>query len=283
MAYCWHRFGDPLYQITDTHKRVAILLAKQPQSHAYEVFLIPAVLLLALSPFAVGAAFYGAKRWFRSSASAAFVMLTAFFATVQFSEIARGEVVAVARYAMTLGIFVAVLSGPGFEAIGERLWPRMPGRVFVLVLVLLSVNLSSVLVLSELKNPIREKIASISPRLRYPDRIAGVSGYLRQHLKPQDRVMFDDYNVESNILAAASGFPPIYGDRAYLAGVKSAQTPEEYLQNEHPRFLVYSDRGVLRDWKDLPQSCGTVTDPSATLRCVYANNFYRIYELTYQR
>jgi hypothetical protein len=95
--------------------------------------------------------------------------------------------------------------------------------------------------------------------------------------------MFDDYNVESNILAAASGFPPIYGDRAYLAGVKSAQTPEEYLQNEHPRFLVYSDRGVLRDWKDLPQSCGTVTDPSATLRCVYANNFYRIYELTYQR
>jgi 4-amino-4-deoxy-L-arabinose transferase-like glycosyltransferase len=281
MAYCWRRFGDPLYQITDTHKRVAILLAKQPQSHAYEVLLIPAVLLMALSPFAIGAAFYGAKRWFGSSASTAFILLTAFFAAVQFSQIARGEVVAVARYAMTLGVLLAVLSGPGFEAIGERLWPSKPGRILAIVIVLLSINLAAVLALSEFKNPVREKIASISPRLRYPDRITGVGAYLRQHLNPQDRVMFDDYNVESNILATASGFPLIYGDRAYLAGVKSALTPEEYFQSQHPRFLVYSDRGVLREWKDLPPTCGIVTDHSIKLLCVYANNFYRIYEITY--
>ena len=93
--------------------------------------------------------------------------------------------------------------------------------------------------------------------------------------------MFDDYNVESNILAVAAGFPLIYGDRAYVAGIKSPVTPEEYFENQHPRFLVYSDRGVLRDWKDLPATCGTINDQSVTFHCVYSNSFYRIYELTY--
>lgn len=281
MAYCWRQFGDPLYQITDTHRRVAILLSKQPQSHAYEVLLIPAVLLLALSPFAVGAAFCGVKQWFKSGVSAAFALLTGYFAVVQFSEIARGEVVAVARYSMTLGALLAVLSGPDLEMTGERLWPKTPNRIFSVVIALLSINLGVILALSEFKNPLSEKIASISPRLRYPNRIAGVSGYLRRHLNPQDRVMFDDYNVESNVLAVATGFPLIYGDRAYVAGIKTPITPEDYLENQHPRFLVYSDRGVLRDWRDLPATCETLTDRSVTFHCVYANSYYRIYELTY--
>ena len=116
MLYCWHRFGDPLYQITDTNRRVAILLSKQPHSHLYEVLLIPGVLLLGLSPFALAAAAFGVKQWSRSRATLAFVVLAIFFAVVQLSEIAKGDVVAVARYSMTLGALLAVLSGPGFVA-----------------------------------------------------------------------------------------------------------------------------------------------------------------------
>jgi 4-amino-4-deoxy-L-arabinose transferase-like glycosyltransferase len=281
MIYCWQRFGDPLYQITDTNRRVAILLAKQPHSHGYEVLLIPGVLLLGLSPFALVAVVAGFRQWSRSRLTLAFVALTAFLAVVQLSEIARGQVVAVARYSMTLGAMLSVLAGPGFEQLGERFWPGKKNLAFGVVMALLAINLAFIFALSEIKNPVSEKVLSISPRLRYPDRIAGVRGYLRHHASPQDRIMFDDYNVESNVLAAASGIPLIYGDRAYLAGIKSPVTPEEYFETQHPRFLVYSDRGVLRQWKELPPTCDTVTQIGATFHCVYANTFYRIYELTY--
>lgn len=281
MAYCWRRFGDALYQVTDTHKRVAILLAKLPQSPLYEIALIPAVLLLSLSPFAVVAVLGGVKQWFTSRTTAAFAILTVFFAAVQLSEIARGEVVAVARYSLTLGALLAVLSGIGFEQFGKRFWPAVSSGTLAMVVALLSINLASVLALSEIKSPVSDKIASISPRLRYVDRIAGVTSYLRDHLSPEDRVMFDDYNNESHTLAAASGIPLIYGNRAYVAGIKSSITADEYLRTQHPRFLVYSDRGVFRNWRELPSKCEAVSDRGVSLRCVYMNSFYRIYELTY--
>ena len=93
--------------------------------------------------------------------------------------------------------------------------------------------------------------------------------------------MFDDYNNESHTLAAASGIPLIYGNRAYVAGIKSSITADEYLRAQHPRFLVYSDRGVFRNWRELPSKCEAVSDRGVSLRCVYMNSFYRIYELTY--
>jgi 4-amino-4-deoxy-L-arabinose transferase-like glycosyltransferase len=281
MAYCWRRFGDPLYQITDTHKRVAILLVKQPHSHLYEIALIPAVLLMSLSPFAIVAVLGGVKQWFTTRTTVAFAGLTVFFAAVQLSETARGEVVAVARYSLTLGALLAVLSGIGFEQLGKRFWPGAQYRTLAVVVLLLSINLATVLALSEMKSPVSEKMASISPRLRYVDRVAGVAGYLQRHLSPQDRVIFDDYNDESNILAAASGIPLIYGERAYVAGIKSVITPDQYMTAMHPRFLVYSDQGVLRSWRELPSKCEAVSDGGVGFRCVYMNSFYRIYELTY--
>ena len=211
----------------------------------------------------------------------AFAALTVFFAAVQLSEIARGEVVAVARYSLTLGALLAVLSGIGFEQLGKRFWPGAQSRTLAVVMVLLSINLATVLALSEIRSTLSEKIASISPRLRYIDRVAGVAGYLQHHLSPQDRVIFDDYNDESNILAAASGIPLIYGERAYVAGIKSSITPDEYLTTQHPRFLVYADQGVLRTWRELPSRCDAMSNDGVSFRCVYMNSFYRIYELTY--
>ena len=93
--------------------------------------------------------------------------------------------------------------------------------------------------------------------------------------------MFDDYNIESNVLSSASGFPLIYGDRAYVSGIKSPVTPEQYLSTQHPRYLVYSDRGILRNWKELPPRCDAVSQDGVRFQCVYVNTYYRIYELTY--
>ena len=140
MIYCWRRFGDPFYQITDTNRRVAILLMKQPHSHLYEVALIPAALLLSLSPFTILAAAYGLPQALKTRARMAFTILTFYFAAVQLSEIARGKVIGVARYSITLGFFLAVLSGVGFDRIGDRIWPGRRTRQFVVVLVLLELR-----------------------------------------------------------------------------------------------------------------------------------------------
>jgi len=283
MLYGWRQFGDPFFQVTDTHRRVAILLSKQPSPFYYQISLIPVVLFLSLSPFAFMAAIY-ALRWCTSSRLRfAFGAVVVFFASVQLYEIARGEVVAVARYSISLGTLLAVLSGFGFERFSQRIWPNQMRRAFLIVVALVFINAGLVLAASEIPNPASDKFASISPKLRFPRRISDVGNYLRAHSSPNDKIVIDNYNYESDVLADAAGLPIFYRDRAYLASSRNDMTAAEYIAANHPRFLVYSDRGVFREWLQLSADCSqSAAVDGVQYRCVHANREYRVYELTYK-
>jgi hypothetical protein len=96
-------------------------------------------------------------------------------------------------------------------------------------------------------------------------------------------VIFDDYNVSSNILAEASGLPVPPAGRAFLANKKNDLTVAGYLEAEHPRFLVYSDQGTLRQWFDLRPDCGgTQMIGRVEFRCAFVGQVYRVYELSYR-
>jgi hypothetical protein len=147
---------------------------------------------------------------------------------------------------------------------------------------LLIVNLVAVLAMSEVPNRYADKFASVSPRLRYPSRVADVGHYLRTHLGPEDAVVIDDYNEESNILADAGGLPVIASSRVYLQSIKNTIDPLQYIEAERPRFLVYSDLGTLRSSVLLPKNCGQETAMGTVkFRCDFANGVYRVYELSY--
>jgi 4-amino-4-deoxy-L-arabinose transferase-like glycosyltransferase len=282
MLYCWRTYGDPMYLITLTHVRMARVLGTNANL-GYEISLTPIVLFVTLSPFAFAAAIYGIARSRRLSLAAAFVGVTLFFMAVQGYEILHGGTLAVARYSLTPGAMLAVTSGYGLDQICKRVFPGRARLALAVVTILLLLNLGAILAISEIPSRLSERFCPISPRLRYSARIAGVGEYLRTHLSPQDSIVVDDYNVESNIIADAAGMPILAGRRAYLVSSKNEMDVQEYIRWEHPRFLVYSDRGTLRNSLTLPRECNQVGNVDGVeFRCGFANQIYRVYELTYR-
>jgi len=284
MVYCWRRFGDPMYLVTLNHIRVTESLAAIPSPLSYQLGLTPAVLAISLSPFIFGAALYGLACSFTSRLPAAFATLTVFFAAVQNFEILRHGLLALSRYTLTLGTLLAIMSGIGLQQAFRKIGVVRPGLMRVATSGLLLANTVAVLALSELPDKYSETFASVSPVLRYPRRIQNVAGYLRAHLGPEDAVVVDNYNVESNIVAYAGGLPLLSGKRAYLANTKYDYNVRQYIATVHPQFMVYSDRGTLRQSFALPSSC----DHDARLdgigfHCVFSDDIYRIYELSYHR
>jgi hypothetical protein len=282
MAYCYRKFGDPMYLLNWTQVRVQRLLAAQPSSVGYQLSLMPAVLLISLSPLALAAGIYGWMKSFGLPMPRVFAALALFFFVIQNYQLFRGATTVVARYTLTMGTLLAIFAGFGFELFCRKLAFGRIKLAIIGIVALLSANSLAVLAMSEVPNRYADKFASVSPRLRYPNRIAEVGAYLRAHMSPKDAVVIDDYNEESNILADASGLPVISGERAYLQSAKNAIDARQYIDEMHPRFLVYSDVGTLQTSLFLPKSCNDESGVSGVqFRCIFANHFYRVYELTY--
>lgn len=282
MFYSWRATGDPLRSLHVHNQEVTAAFVAHPVSLAYQLVITPLALVATLSPLAFLAAIYGLFRSFTSRVSAAFAGLILFFAAVQTYEVMTGKLLAMARYSLTLGTFLSIVAGVGLEAICDRV--TFPKRRIVMasILAFLATNFLFVLLMSEVRNPLSDKFASLSPRLRYPTRVAQVGQYLRTHMSASDAVVIDNYNAESNVVADAAGFPAPPGDRAYLANAKNSVTVRDYVANQKPRFLVYSDRGTLFRLLTVPPGCsGTSTIDGITFRCVFSNEIYRVYELNY--
>jgi len=282
MAHCYQKFGDPMYLLNWTHVRVQQLLAAQPTPVSYRLSLMPAVLLISLSPLALAAGIYGWMKSFGLPMPRIVAALALFFFVIQNYQLFRGATTVVARYTLTMGTLLAIFAGYGLELFCRQLVFGRIKLAIIGVVALLSANSLAVLAMSEVPNRYADKFASVSPRLRYPTRIAEVGVYLRTHMSPNDAVVIDDYNEESNILAEASGLPVMSGERVYLQSSKNAIDARQYIGEMHPRFLVYCDVGTLRTSLFLPTSCNQEASVSGVkFRCAFANHFYRVYELTY--
>jgi 4-amino-4-deoxy-L-arabinose transferase-like glycosyltransferase len=281
MAYSWYTFHDPMYLVSQNRLRVMSSLASGAVSRTHQLALAPAAVLLSLSLFAVVGAIYAIPKSFSLRLAGAFAGLTVFFATVQAYEIYSGGLLATARYTITMGTLLAVLSGYGLQKICERAAPRRMALAHGVVFSLLLVNSVVMLAASESPNRYAEKFASVSPRLRYPEDIQAVGDYLRSHLGPNDAVVIDGNNFESGILADSAGLPLLPGQRAYLATNKNTVDVRDYIQGQHPKFLVYAQQGALQRSLPLPEDCRESKIGGADLHCVFSHHIYRIYELSY--
>ena len=134
-----------------------------------------------------------------------------------------------ARYSLAPGTMLAIISGYALELLCIKLLPHRVKLAHATVIVLLLLNLGGILVLSETPNRFADNFAAISPRLRHVTRITTVGAYLRAHMGPQDAIVIDNYNYESNIIADAAGLPLLYGTRAYLVAAHNQIEVQEYI------------------------------------------------------
>jgi hypothetical protein len=282
MISSWLAFRNPLQVLTLHDTLVTESLKARPVPLTHQLAVIPLTLLITLSPPAFLASIYGLVKSFPARVTSGFAALTVFFVLVQNLEILRGRLLAMPRYSLTAGAMLAVLSGYGLSRFCAALAPRKLRSAYVALIVLLLLNLGVILIASEVPSRWSEKVSTISPRLRYTQHIAEVASFLRANVGPNDSVVIDDYGVESNIVGAAAGLPLVADDRTYIAGRRNSLTVLQYISAEHPRWLVYADRGKLRSSLPLPPGCSGVQEMNGVrFRCAFAGSIYRVFELSY--
>lgn len=287
MGFWWVKYKNPLFFLAQNHGRVLQELAGYPTSALYRAAFFPGVLLLTISPLGLTGALTALWLAIRRSRGRQIVALLLIVGIMQLSEIATGGLATRARYTITLGTLLTILSGYGLEHIGRRHLSNTTRAFSSLIVVVLVINLGAVLVLSEMRWRFSEKFASISPRLRFARYITDLGNALRPRLGPADALVIDNYNEEPNEVAEVAGLPLLHGSRVFDAAAKHQDLRTElgsFIDTKHPRYLVYSDKGLLRRVLDFPSGCPLkpVIDGDLEFRCVFANEIYVLYEIHYR-
>lgn len=279
----WIITGHPFYALVDQRTSVPTQLAVNP-SHGslYELALPPGVILLTLTPIAVGGALYGLWLSCQERRGRAFMFLVVFFGLFQLETIATHGSLAMARYTLTLGTFCALFAGYGLTELGRQFLPTKRNAVPAVLIAIMVANLAIIFVLSEYPDRFEDKFRSVSPIMQFPVHIEAVGKFLRPKIRPEDHLVIDNFNDESNLVAVEAGLPLLPGDRVFVPSDRSGSDPFPYLSSHQPRFAVLSGRGIIGPHLGLPPTCSASwTIRGMDFRCLFENDIYRIYEIDY--
>ncbi|HEX3892277.1 MAG TPA: glycosyltransferase family 39 protein [Terracidiphilus sp.] len=278
-AYEWHARGNPLYAPALNHSLVTEQLHGQTASLLYRLALPAVVVAVTLTPIAVVGALRSLRLLQRngSSLAAEFLALFLFFASVEMLQITTGGVMSFARYTLSLGSMIAVLSGIGLQRSALR--PRALTAIMCANLLLLSA-------LSLIQTRFEDKARSVSPVLHFRRYLDDAGGFLKAHLKEGEAVVLDSYNDESNELAWRAGFPLIPNSREFIvsdSGDRKAQASMiaslvPFIQAQHPAYVVFSPQGELSSFISLPAGCTKIQLADSDFECVFDNSEYQIYK-----
>ena len=301
MVYCWRKFHDPVHYLTMQHAWTAQTGAFE-HSAAYILTFIPGVLVLTLSPFAIAAILYGIwrARFQHGSVRDYFVIMVIFFC-VQFYDLVSGGTWPAARYTITIGIFLAMSAGYGFECFLRGKSDPYQKQLTASFVALLALNFCLILVLGQAQWRLTDKFRSISPILPFPLHVVQVVQFLRPRIDTRQAILVDNYNCESEVIAREVGYPlpPVANEflasgriHSYTCDAEgafsSAQIVAEqkelhtFIETRHPRFVVFSDKGTLKPYLPLTAGCTTpVQWNGAKFSCLYSNEVYRAYQVDY--
>ena len=282
MVYQWRLRGMPLYGITMNYKWVPEQLAEVHKSLLYRLALFPGVILLTLTPVILVAGLYGLGRGLRHRQPRDFCLIFMIVGVITFFQIAAGGLLPMARYTITLGSLLAIASGFGVEQFARFLPQRRVRYLLLGISFLLILNLGGIFVLSVIPSRFSDKFGSISPALRFPQRIESLGRYLKPRVDLDTAVVIDDYNTEGNLIAHVIGLPLLAGDRAYFISRNDLPGLLDYIEKKHPRYLIYSNRGILRRFLPLPGQCGAFATKNIQLGCLFQNDIYRVYSIDYE-
>lgn len=301
MLFAWSKYRDPLYFVTMQKPWVAQIGSFAHHSPFYILAFFPGVLLLTLSPLALGAALWGLWLSRDEPRRKVYLFIVLGFGAIQLYQLTSGGTWPAARFTITLGTLLAVASGFGVEQFSTHLSQRLAKGVYAALFLTLIANLGGIIILSRSDSRFADKFRSISPFLQFPRHIEGVGKYLQPRLKPSESVVIDNYSCESNIVAAAIGLPLFIGQRAFLAAARihsytcesttpitaeiirqDAEDLRLYTEKLHPQYVIYSDSGTLKPYLPLSASCGPEEFVHGMkFRCVFQDDIYRVYRVSY--
>jgi 4-amino-4-deoxy-L-arabinose transferase-like glycosyltransferase len=285
MLHEWRVYGNPFYAFTYNRDLIPAQLAVAPShSGLYQVLLQPGVLLLTLTPLTVACSIYGMVLMVKARKSPELVILISGFAVIQTYVFATHRSLALARYSLTLGTFLALVSGYGIWEISNRYLNIHEKTLDYSVAFLMALTTLSILVLSMVHNPYTDKFRSVSPLQQFAVHVEEVAAFLHPHLTPSDHVILDNYNSEANILAAALGFSLLNTEGNFSALTEPPNTIWDYIQSHQPRYLLISPRGTLKAYfPSLIECVPLAIVDDVSFKCVFNGRVYSIYELQYDR
>ncbi len=284
MIHEWRKVGNPLYFISYNRSLIPEQLGINPSlgRFFYQIALVPLAILLTITPLVVLSALYGLYKGVRDQKGTEFAILIVGFGLIEIQTIASHGSLALARYSITLGTFLALVSGYGIERFAERYlrWSRrtLAGSLSILM----AASLCVILVLSVHHWKYTDKFRAVSPLLQFSMHIEEVAKFLRPHLTPADTLVVDNYNSESNIIAAALGLPISDADRTFSASRQSHAGIWNYIDSQHPRYLIFTNKGTLRDYLPLPDNCSTngIMIHGVKFNCLFQGSKYRVYKIS---
>ena len=286
MSYSWLKWKNPLYIVAMNHAHVANALGASSTSALYLLMVYPGALFLTLSPIGFAGALYALRLSLRETMGRSVAFLVVLLALVQLYQVSSGGVMPFARYTMTLGTLMAIMSGQGLEILQHRWFPKSAPVFTAWAAIILALNLTALCVMGSVQSRFRQKFASVSPLIEFSGYLKDAAVNLRHRIGPDDAVVIDNYNVQSNLVQAAASLP-LVTDRVFSV---AAEQPENlrsdlyaFFKTKHPKYLVYSDQGTLRPYLGLPGGCPSkpILRDNMQFRCFYANKIYSLYVINY--
>ena len=276
----WRHYGDPLYGVHHAAAVVKNELLVFPRSDFYTAILPIGVAALALSPLPAAGMFFAANTSTRLARQFWFITLA--FLLMQEIQIWRHNTIALARYSLTLVVLCSVLCAGGLERMEQGLARRSNRPFAPWVLLSLVASLAILVIGSELRDPLSEKLASISPRLRYSHPIKDLAKEARNYIQPEDAIVIDEYHWDGNIIQNALGYP-LRTSSIFLATADNLLKLETFIQHERPRFLICAVRGNLCSAIQIDSSAFSRRF-SLSIRAtrIFSSSEYYLYQLSYE-
>jgi hypothetical protein len=279
--------GNPLYFLAFNHQVLPEQLAINPAHGTllYQALLLPSALVLTLTPFVILAALYGIGVAFRNRKGLEISLLILGFAAIELHTIATHGSLALARYSITLGTFMALPAGFGLKQCLDKYLHWSNSAFTVALAAVMGCNLIGITAFSMSHLPLTDKFRAVSPLLQFPRRIEEVRDFLGPRLAASDLIVIDDYNSEPNIISAALGLQIADFSRTYSTLAEPPSGAAAYIASHHPRYLIFSDQGKLRNFLSIPSGCSARILPLSNFnfRCVFHGSVYDIYEIAGDR
>lgn len=209
-------------------------------------------------------------------------MLVIFLGIFQMATIATHGLTAMARYMLTLGTLCAMFAGFGLSKLTTSLNPTRCGsydsdRGDV-------PQFGAYCGAQPGSQSVGDRLRQISPLMQFSVHLEEVAKSLHQRMQPGDRLVIDNFNDGSNLVAAAIGLPLLVGDRAFMPSSENSSDPRPFISSYHPRFAIVSERGIIGPRPGFPPAClpSWIVD-GMDFRCLYENEIYWVYEIGYSQ
>jgi hypothetical protein len=154
-----------------------------------------------------------------------------------------------ARYTLMYSWLLIPFAFEGLRALSSR-WPWLENRETIAGVVIFFLVWQAGIVVGANYGPprIADRLASVSPTLPLSVELRNLVRWLDTNRAPQDALIFDDFNYEAIDVIRYAHIPSSkYFRVPYSVDPTLVEKQvREFIASQHPRFLVYSPRGLLR-------------------------------------